>query len=914
MAGNVKVTLKSVWDDKGVRDAQKELGNLGRGIGVAFGAATAAVAGATAVIANFSAKAVTAAEDVRQADNRLGQVAESMGIFGAQTQAVTDRLIGLAEANEINLATDAETIKLAQAKLLTFKELAGSADEAGGAFDRATMAALDLAAAGFGSAETNATQLGKALQDPIKGLTALTRSGVTFTAEEKKKIKALVETGKTLEAQDMILKAIETQVGGTAAATAKSSDKMKLAFENVYETVGEALLPVFDELTVAITDLTPEISKALTPVFAELGKVFRDEIVPLIKEFTGWLASPKGTQAVRDLTKAVVDSVKGFFEFTKNLIENWDQIVAVTTVLVGLYGAIKVFTTVTTAARAAMLLFNVALAANPIGALIVTLGLATAAVIAFSKEVTAESQALKVAKNETMALEQEQIQLTEKIKQGGLGVGQYKNQLIKVNDKLMEAQTGFSTSAGEANRFTNALKESTKQNNILNNASLAKYRGQLGDTRVDAEKLVNAQRELAYYMNGGKPGTYKPLTSEESGGGGGGGTGDTIAEARKKVQKIIQDTQKRIADAQATYRKAVNEADRAFIQNEIKIRQDYGVKLAGVIEQSKNRIRDAFRSVAEYNVATFLQSFREVEDARLKSFEDAKKAAEDVGTAFTQVFVKGDPVKAYLDNLRNKIAANRKVLDTSAKLLEAGFSQTFIEQIISTGDQGGLALAEGILASGPDTIREVQSLFKEIESVSTNGANAIADKLYNEQGLATQELVTLFENTNQELNDALAANYADYTKALEDAGTALKDSIKDITDDFDDAITAMDGKLGGLTATIKAFRALLTGIADDTIDATKPIVRGSIGKTSGAFTPPEFNIDSALGQPQGTYAAQFPNLSAAASNTVQNTNKPATVINVNVATDQTQSTAQVGQVIANAINKYTGVGGKINLL
>lgn len=904
MAGNVKVTLKSVFDDKGVRDAQKELGNLGRGIGVAFAAAGAAVAGAAAVIANFSAKAVTAAEEVRQADNRLGQVAESMGLFGAQTQDVTDRLIGLAEANEVNLATDAETIKLAQAKLLTFKELAGSADEAGGAFDRATMAALDLAAAGFGSAETNATQLGKALQDPIKGLTALTRSGVTFTAEERNKIKVLTESGKVLEAQDMILKAIENQVGGTAAATAKSSDKMKLAFENVYETVGEALLPVFDELTVAITDLTPEISKALTPVFEELGKVFRDEIVPLIKEFTGWLASPKGTQAVRDLTKAVVDSVKGFFEFTKGLIENWNQIVAVTGVLVTLYGAMKVFTTVTAAARAAMLLFNVALAANPIGALLVVIGLTTAAVIAFTKEVTPATQALKKATNETIALEQEQIQLQEKIKQGGLGLSQYRNQLIKVNDKLMEAKTGFSTSAGEANRFANIKLTGVNREIDTTANKLKGLANQFGETTGEAQRFANLNPSN---KNNNNQTTTTTTTTGPS-------AAELAAEARKKVQDAIKSAQKRIAAAQATYRKAVAAADKAFIDNEIKIRQDYGVKLAGVIEQSKNRIRDAFRSVAEFNVATFLQSFREVEDARLKSFEDAKKAAEEVGTAFTQVFIKGDPVKAYLDNLRAKIASNRKILDTSAKLLEAGFSQTFIEQIIATGNEGGVALAEGLLASSPDTIREVQDLFREIESVSTNGANQLANKLYDAQGLATQELVALFDSTNQELNDALAANYADYTSALEDAGLALKDSIKDITDDFNAAIEEMDGKVGGLTATIKAFRAMLGGLEAETRGATdvlKPT--GAAGKVIKPSTEP-FDIFKALG-PQGIESFNFgmpvlPNTATASATA----SKPATVINVNVATDQTQSTAQVGQVIANAINKYTGVGGKINLL
>ena len=110
------------------------------------------------------------------------------------------------------------------------------------------MATLDLAAAGFGTAESNAVQLGKALNDPVKGLSALAKSGVTFTDAEKDKIKVLVESGKQLEAQEMILAAIEKQVGGTAEATADSSAKMSLGFADLKETLGLALLPAFDAL------------------------------------------------------------------------------------------------------------------------------------------------------------------------------------------------------------------------------------------------------------------------------------------------------------------------------------------------------------------------------------------------------------------------------------------------------------------------------------------------------------------------------------------------------------------------------------------------------------------------------------------------------------------------------------------
>jgi hypothetical protein len=899
----VNVVLKSIFDDKGLRNAQQELGNLGKGIGIAFAAVSAAVVGAGIAIAKFGSEAVTAAEEVRQADSRLGQVAQSMGLFGAQTEAVTNRLIEFAEANELNLAIDAETIKLTQSKLLTFKELATSADDAGGAFDRATMAALDLAAAGFGSAETNATQLGKALQDPIKGLTALTRSGVTFTKQEKENIKVLVESGQTLKAQDLILQAIETQVGGTAQATAKASDKMKLAFENVYETVGEALLPVFDELANEVIALTPEISKALTPVFMELADVFRKQVIPLIKEFTTWLASPQGTQAVRDLSKAVVDSVKGFIDFSKFLIQNKDLIGTVVIAIGSLVAAFEVVNTVVTIARAAMLLFGASLTLNPLGLLITALALAVTGFVALSSSLNSSTTALDKNDQAIKALEDSQDQLTYKIKQGGFESNQYQKKLVLVNDKLMLLKTGLSNSAGEANKFKNALASSIP--------NMAEYRSQLGDTRIDAEKLVNAQRELAFYMAGGKAGTYKPITTTTTT-----TTTDTgptpaeqFAEARKKVQKIIQDAQKRVAEAQKSYTKAVAAADKAFLANELKIRQDYGNRLADIIEQSKNRIRDAYKSIAQFNISTFLSNFQQVEDARLQSFNEAKKAAEEVGTAFTEVFTKGDPVQAYLNNLRDKIASNKKILDTSAKLLEAGFSQTFIEQIIATGETGGVALAEGLLASSPETIAEIQSLFKEIESVAGKGADALANQLYKKQGLATQELVTLFEDTNIQLLDALAANYADYTKSLADAGDALKDSITDITTDFNEAIAEMDGKLGGLTATIKALRNLLDGVSEDTISRTKPITPGG-GKTSGAFTPEPFDIFKALG-PQGIESFNFgmpvlPN-TASTNGTAQTT----TVVNVNVKTDQTQSTAQVGAVIANAINKYTATGGKL---
>jgi hypothetical protein len=236
--------IKSTFDPKGVNSAKKAF----NGLSTTSKNLAKNVLLPTAALGAVAFKFAKAGENAATANARILQINKSMGLFGESTQIVSDRLVKLAEKTALNTGVDQNAIKLTQAKLLTFRQLAKTADIVGGAFDRATAAAVDMASAGFGDATSNATQLGKALNDPIKGITALTRSGITFTAEEKKLIATLVQSGQTLQAQEMILKAIEMQVGGTAEATANSSDKMKVAFSLVSEQIGTALLPAFDRI------------------------------------------------------------------------------------------------------------------------------------------------------------------------------------------------------------------------------------------------------------------------------------------------------------------------------------------------------------------------------------------------------------------------------------------------------------------------------------------------------------------------------------------------------------------------------------------------------------------------------------------------------------------------------------------
>jgi hypothetical protein len=264
---------------KSTKDAGDQVSTLGdrvKTVGKTLAVGFAAVGAAGFAMGK---KLFEAFEEVSTANARVEQVVKSMGNFEGQLEATTDRIVKQAEATARLTGVDRNLIKESQALLLTFDSVNKTAGEAGGVFDRATQAAVDLAAAGFGSATSNAQSLGRALEDPLKGLTALTRQGVTFTAEQQELIRALVASGNALEAQGIILGAIETQVGGVAEATANGSARISQSFGILKDRIAQELGPAFEFL----------VEKALEFVerFADWWDRNGDDIIESFRTFAG---------------------------------------------------------------------------------------------------------------------------------------------------------------------------------------------------------------------------------------------------------------------------------------------------------------------------------------------------------------------------------------------------------------------------------------------------------------------------------------------------------------------------------------------------------------------------------------------------------------------------------------------------
>lgn len=226
--GRAKVIITGDVDSKSIDQAGGKIGSklkVGAAVGVAA-LGTLAVAGV---------KAFKSFEDAESVSNKLANTLKNMGKSGA-----TEDLEKLASTLQRQTGISDETIKSGQTLLATFDSVAASAGEAGGTFDRATRAAVDMSSV-FGSVESASRTLGKALSDPEKAAALLKRSNVILTEEQKKLITAFNDAGDAAGAQDVILSALEDRYKGTAEAGATESQKISEAMGEIEEAAGEAL-------------------------------------------------------------------------------------------------------------------------------------------------------------------------------------------------------------------------------------------------------------------------------------------------------------------------------------------------------------------------------------------------------------------------------------------------------------------------------------------------------------------------------------------------------------------------------------------------------------------------------------------------------------------------------------------------
>jgi phage-related protein len=219
MGGKVTTATESIGT--GLDKAGSKAGIFGDVFKGAFVGALAADVAAKAIgfFTNQLTGAVSSLMEVEKANAQTASVIKSTGgAAGVSAQQVIDFANGLEKTTGIA----AESIQRGQNLLLTFTNIKNGVGEGNQVFDQASKIMVDLASAMGGDAKGAAIQLGKALNDPTQGMTALTRVGVSFTDAQKEQVKALQASGDMMGAQKIILAELNKEFGGSAEAAGQT--------------------------------------------------------------------------------------------------------------------------------------------------------------------------------------------------------------------------------------------------------------------------------------------------------------------------------------------------------------------------------------------------------------------------------------------------------------------------------------------------------------------------------------------------------------------------------------------------------------------------------------------------------------------------------------------------------------------
>ncbi len=211
--------------------------------------------------------------------DEMGEMASSMSASAGESLFSDDAILG------------------AQNVLATFTNIKGQN------FGSATQSILDMSQALGMDLDSAAMQVGKALNDPVAGLAALSRSGVQFTAEQEAMIKAMVEAGNVAGAQEVMMAELNTQFGGSAAAAvdtyAGQQVVLKEKFADIQQTLGSALMPIL----------------------MEFGTFMSDTVVPIIADVVGSLAGWINSMQATGATSGVFDTIRNAIAAVPGILE-----------------------------------------------------------------------------------------------------------------------------------------------------------------------------------------------------------------------------------------------------------------------------------------------------------------------------------------------------------------------------------------------------------------------------------------------------------------------------------------------------------------------------------------------------------------------------------------------------------------
>jgi DNA-directed RNA polymerase subunit F len=692
--------------------------------------ATAGILAMGAAFVGFAAFGIKEANEAEQALNKLGVTLSNFGVNTAETRKRVEDLTG------------------------AYVDLGFGGEEAAAGYDVLFRATGDLDKA-------QALLATSADLARVKNISLADASSIVAKASQGG-AKAFKDMGITLDttlpkaqAIDKAMGELNARIGGQATAYTKTFAGqmvvMKEKFADVAETLGTTLLPYL--------------------------KKFLDGIIKTvdwIKANSKWLSILAGAViAVTFALAAYNATVKIVTATTKA----W-------TVVSGIAKAVQ--TGLTTGQWG----LNTALNANPIGLVVAGLVLlAGAFVIAWNKSETFRKAMVKVFQvvvNGVGYL----IGAIAKLLEGaskipGIGkkfegpakalngvandVRKFSDGLDKLSNKKIDikfstpkipdmpntggASTGGAGGAGNAasKKANDGYMKIVKDANDKIAAARTKFNETMFELEKDYNKTVSKLREAAAERIADLTKNHNEKVAKLE------------ADAKKKTVEATNKFNETMADLTAKRGEDLLKAQQDNIEKVAELTAQGNEKLQSIVEQSVNRLRDAYKKGTEFSVT------------------DLFKGLSEAGTA---------SVDDLLTKMKQKLAASKELAKNAALLQAKGFSQTFIEEVVAAGPEVGNKLAQSIMDANPETIKELQATYADMEATTDTGLDALAKAMNAGGKLATAELNKAYAQGQVDLQNSLKKQAAAYTEQQAQINKTFNQAMADAEKTRDTAIAA----------------------------------------------------------------------------------------------------------------------------
>jgi hypothetical protein len=581
----------------------------------------------------------------------------------------------------------------------------------------------------------------------------------------------------------------------TAEGTANTMKTLQARFEDAKVAIGDALMPAFRGLL--------GILNLLIPVLTAVGNFFKNN----------------------------QDEVKAF------------------AITVGILGAAwGAYTLYLKAAIIQQKILNFVQKMNPLGLVVIAIGLVVAAMVKlFKSNETFRKIVISVAKAALMAFASivpmvgKVYEVIMKVVTGPLkalltvlsklpGVGKYAKAGLELMNKGLDGISDFADGAAKkakdlAANLDKVGNAATKSTDKINKATKGGAGGATGagtgsGTGIDQKALDKIKKYKKDVQD-----IYKDMN-------------DVAAEANEKMLEAAADRDEKIADANERYLERVADANKAYAEAEADAKADNAKRLIDITKDYNKKTAELAKDLAEKVADINARAADKSADLRVKALEKeasiVKQSVDRLRSAFAsktgfnlaESFAAGPSADKLLTDLKTKLQAAKDLQANAAALAGMGYSQTFIEEVVKNGPEAGNKIAAALKDASPEATKQLQALYSQVENISDNGLNELAQSMNAGGKLATDELREAYSQVAVDLKNSLAEVDSELKISLAEANKVYSEAMTQAQIDRDERSAESVARMNEQIADAK--KRLGEALADAQKDLNKALLEAQI--------------------------------------------------------------------------------------